>query len=135
MQLESRQSGFFPNSLSHLDEFVLVLAGDIRDDDRGQGSQIREMMSNEMFDAVIVEANGIEHARCSLDRPRRLVADPRLARHGLGDDPAQKTEIHDACHLPGIAEGARRNKDGILKVKATKSDREIHGDCRLQIAD
>ena len=63
-------------------------------------------MGNEVSDAVVVEADGVEHSRRRFHRARRRIAGARLARHRLGNDAAQLSEIDDARHLPRIAECA-----------------------------
>ena len=48
---------------------------------RAERGQVRQMVLDEGLDAVVVQADRVEHARGRLDRPRRRIARPRL----LGD--------------------------------------------------
>ena len=105
--------GFFADLLRHRHEFMLRLAGDVGDDGGRQRAQIRQMVSDEMIDAVVVETDGVEHARRRFDRARRRVADAWLCRHRLGNDAAQLGEIDDARHFARVAEGAGGDEDGI----------------------
>ena len=63
----------------HLDELVLGLAGDVGDDRGRQRAQVRQVMRDEVIDAVVVEADGVEHAatasrRCAAAGCRRAAA-------------------------------------------------------------
>ncbi len=91
------------------------------------------MMMDEMFDAVVVEADGVEHSRRRLDGARRRVADARLARDGFGDDAAQPREIDEAGHLPCVAERARGHEDGIAQAKAAEGDGKVGHDASILI--
>ena len=126
VQLQSRQSFRRCHHRGHLDEVVLRLAGDVGEDGGRQGAQVGNVMKQEMLDAVVVEADGVEHAGRGLDRSRRPVAGPRLARHGLGDDAAELGEVNDAGHLPRVAERARGDQDRVAEVEAAQSDGQVH---------
>ena len=70
-------------------------------------------MRDEGLDAVVVEADRVEHAGRRFDRPPGRVAGPRLLRDRLGKNAAEPAEIDQACHLAGVAEGARGDEDRI----------------------
>src|SRR5438128_568830 len=73
------------NELRHLNELVFRCAGNIADDGGRQAPQVRQMMAEEMLDAVIVQPDRVKHARGGLDRTWRWVPRPRLARDRFGN--------------------------------------------------
>src|SRR5262245_15437783 len=81
-----------------------------------------------MLDAVVVQADGVEHARGRLDGARRGVAGARLPRDGLGDDAAELAEIDRAGHCAGVAEGARGDEDGVAQLEAAEGDGQVSHD-------
>ena len=90
----------------HVDEIVLRLAGDVSHDRRGQCTQVRQVLLDEMVNAVVIESDGIQHAGRRLHGSRRRVAGTRVARYGLGDDAAQTRKIDHPSHFLCVAEGA-----------------------------
>ena len=54
-------------------------AGDIGDDRGRQRAQIRQVVRDEMVDAVVIQADGVEHPGRRLDGARRRIADARGA--------------------------------------------------------
>ena len=109
------------------DEFVVRPAGDADDDRHAQAGQVRQMMRDERLDAVVVEADRVEHAGGGLDRSPRRVAGPRLLRDRLRQNAAEAAEVDQAFHLAGVAERARRDEDRIRQPQPAELDREI--DC------
>ena len=94
------------------------------------------MMRDEVIDAVVIEADGVEHAAGGLDGARRRIAGARLPRYRLGNDPAELGEIDHARHLARVAERAARDEDGILQAEAAEGDGEINHRClRSSVAD
>ena len=65
-------------------EFVVIVSGDADDDRRPQPRQVRQVMGDEGFDAVVVQADRIEHARGGFDRSPGSVAGPRFGVIVLG---------------------------------------------------
>ncbi len=112
--------------LRHLDELIHRLAGDVGNDRGRQRAQVRQMMFDEVIDPVIVQPDGVQHARGRLHRSRRRIANARQARNRLGNDAAQPGEIDRAGHLTCVAKCARRHEDGILQSQTAESDGEIH---------
>src|SRR4029079_1344292 len=82
-------------------------------------------MDDEMVEAVVVEADGIEQAAGGLDGPRRRVADPRLGGDGLGDDAAEFGEVDEAGHLAGVAERAAGDQAGVAEGQPAEGDGEV----------
>ncbi len=70
-------------------------------------------MFDEGFDAVVVQPDRIEHAGGRLDGSPGCIAGPGLGRDRLGQDAAQAAEVHQAGHLPRVAERARGDQDRI----------------------
>ena len=58
----------------HVDELLLALARDADDDLRAQPGQIGQQMGDERLDAVVIQADGIEHAAAGFVGPRRRIA-------------------------------------------------------------
>ena len=81
----------------------------------GRDAEVRQVVVEEVVDAVVIEADGVEHAGWGLDRPRRRVADSRLGGDGLRDDAAEAGEVDEAGHFPGVAEGARGDEDRVAQ--------------------
>src|SRR6266478_569388 len=91
------------------------------------------MMMDKMLDAVVIETDGVEHARGCLDRSRGRVAGARLARDRFGDDAAKELEIDDLGHFAGVAKRARCNQNGIAQIQAAQGDRKIgHRECSVE---
>jgi hypothetical protein len=126
VQLQSRQSVRPPDHRGHLDELVLVLTRDVGNHRGRQRTQVGQVVGQEVLDAVVVQADGVEHARRRFDGPRRRVAGPRPARDRLGDDAAEPGEIDDAGHLPGVTERPRRDQDGVREAQPAEGDGEVH---------
>ena len=80
VQLDARPARPSRQLRGHRDELVLGLAGDVDDDGGRQRTQVRQVMVEEVVDAVVVQADGVEHAARRLDGARRRVAGARLAR-------------------------------------------------------
>src|SRR5262249_5958572 len=95
------------------------------DDCGRQRAQIGQVVGDEVLDAVVVQPDGVEHARGRLDGARRGVAGARLAGDGLGDDAAQAREVEGAGHLTGVAEGARGDEDGVGEAQPAEGDGEV----------
>src|SRR5262249_42590199 len=128
VQLQRRQARLAGQHGGHVDELVLVLAGDVGDDGGRQRAQVGQVGGGEGVDAVVVEADGVEHAGRRLDGARRRVADARLARHRLGHDAAEAGEVDRAGHLARVAERARRHQDRVAQGQATEADGQVdHG--------
>ncbi len=112
----------------HVDELLLALARDADDDLRAQPGQIGQQMGDERLDAVVVQADRIEHAAAGFAGPRRRIAGARILRDGLGQNAAQAAKIHQAGHLPGVAKGPRRHQDRIGQTQSSQVDGKIHVD-------
>src|ERR1700722_4681644 len=82
-------------------------------------------MADEMVDAVVVEADRVEHTGRGFDGARRDVAGARLPRDRLGDDTAEFGEVNDAGHFTGITEGAGGNEDWVAQLETAERNREI----------
>ena len=76
-------------------------------------AEVRQVMRDEGFDAVVVEADRVEHAGGGFDRPPGSVAGARLLRDRFGQDAAEAAEVDQAFHLAGVAERARGDEDRI----------------------
>ena len=74
VQLDRRQARLDAEHLGHRHELVLVLAGDVGDHRRAHRAQVRQVVLDEVLDAVVVQADRVEQARRGLDRPRGRVA-------------------------------------------------------------
>ena len=85
----ARQALLPAEQFSQLYELVFCLARDVAEDRRGKRPQVGQVMGDEVLDAVVVEANGVEHAGRRLDSPRGWVAGARVSSYRLGDYAAQ----------------------------------------------
>src|SRR5258708_38751802 len=83
-------------------------------------------MFEEVVDAVVIEADGVEHSTGRFHGPGRLVARARNAGNRLGDDSAQLTEVDYALELARVAEGARCHHDRVAELQPAESDAQIH---------
>ena len=110
VQLDRRQARLDAEHLGHRHELVLVLAGDVGDHRRAHRAEIRQVMLDEMRDAVVIQPDRVEEARGGLDRPWGRVARSRAERHRLGDHPAQPLEPDERRHLADVAERPRRHQ-------------------------
>ena len=108
-----------------VDELVVRPAGDADDDRHAEPSQVRHVMLDERLDAVVVQADRIEHAGGRFDRSPGRVAGPRLAGDRLWDDCAQTLEIDQAGHFPRIAKRAGGHHDRIGQAQTAQLDRKV----------
>ena len=116
----------------HADELLVRAAGDADDDRHAERGEIRQVVRDEGLDAVVIEADRVEHAGGGFDRSPRRVAGPRLLRDRLGQNAAQPAEIDQAFHLAGVAERARGDQDRIRQPQSAKLDGEIDIGRRLR---
>ena len=98
-------------------------------------AEVRQVMRDERLDAVVVEADRVEHAGGRLDRPPRRVAGPRLLRDRLRQDAAEAADVDQAFHLAGIAKRARGDQDRIRQPQPAELNGEIDRSCRLKRHD
>src|SRR5439155_9911043 len=98
---------------------AFIFAGNVGDDGGRQRPQIRQLVLDEVVDAVVIQADGVEHAGGRFDRARRGVAGARGVGNSLGDDAAELGEVHDAGHVARVAEGAGGNEDGVAQMQTT----------------
>jgi hypothetical protein len=90
-------------------------------------------MGDEVVDAVVVEADCVEHAGGGLDGARRRIAGTRFASDRFRDDGAETCKINGAGHFPSVAKGAGRDRDRIAERQAAECDGEIqHFDFSIQ---
>ena len=91
-------------------------------------AEIRQVMRDEGLDAVVIEADRVEHAGGGFDRSPRRVAGARLLRDRLRQDAAQAADIDEAFHLAGVAERARGDEDRIRQPQVGRvGRRDRHG--------
>ena len=98
-------------------------AGDADDDRRAQPGQVRQLMLDEGLDAVVVQADRIEHAAGGFDRPPGRIAAAWLGRDRLGHDRSEPAKFDQARHLAGVAKRAGGHHDRIGKPQAAQADR------------
>ena len=110
----------------HFDEFVAIAAGDADDDRRSDAGKIGQMMLDEGFEAVVVQADRVQHAGGGFDRSPRRIARSRQASDGFGNDRAEPLQIDQAGHLAGIAERARGHHDRIGQRQPAKLNCQIN---------
>ena len=89
--------------------------------------QVRQVVLDEGLDAVVVQADRVEHAAGRFDGSPGAIAVPRLAGDRLGQDPAQAGQIDQAGHLAGIAERARGHHDRVGEPQPAELDGEVDG--------
>ncbi len=107
----------------HVDELPLALARDADDDLRAQPGQIGQRMGDERLDAVVVQADRIEHAAAGFVGPRRRIARARMLRDGLWQNAPQAAKVDQAGHLPGVTKSPRSHQDRIGKTQPP----QVHG--------
>ena len=118
----------------HSHELVVRAAGDADDDRHAERRQVRQMVRDERLDAVVVQADRVEHAGGGFDRSPRRVAGARLLRDRLGQDAAEPAEVDQAFHLAGVAERAGGDEDRIRQPQPAELDGEIDRRCDV-VAD
>ncbi len=109
----------------HLHELFVRAPGNAHDDRHAERGQIGQVMGDERLDAVVVEADRVEHAGGGFDGSPRRVAGARLLRDRLGQDAAEAAKIDQAFHLAGIAERARRDQDRVRQPQPAELDGKI----------
>ena len=80
-------------------------------------------MGDERFQAIVVQADGIEHAAGGFDRSPGRIAGARLLCDCLRNDAAQPRKIDQARHFAGIAKCARSHQNWVGQRQAA----ERHG--------
>ncbi len=82
-------------------------------------------MPDEIFDADILQADGVEHAADRLGDARRGVARLRLEGDALGNQAAEAVDVHQLGVFLAVSESTRSGEDGILQLDAGDVDRQI----------
>ena len=95
-------------------------------------AEVRQVMRDERLDAVVVEADRVEHAGGGLDRSPRRVAGARFLRDRFRQNAAEAADIDEAFHLAGIAERARGDEDRIRQPQSAELNGEINRSCGLE---
>src|SRR4051794_21269974 len=83
-------------------------------------------MRDERFDAVVIQADGVEHAAWRLDGAPRLVARARLLCDGLRQYPAEATKIDQVLHFSCISEGTGGDENGVRQPQSAKLYGEVN---------
>ena len=122
IQLQGGDSRHSFQPSPHADELVVALAGDTNHHRGAQTRQVRKLAADEGFDAVVVQADRIEHYRGRLDRPRRRIAGARLLSNGLGQDRPEPAQVHQARHFAGVAKGAGGDHYRVRETEASELD-------------
>jgi hypothetical protein len=76
------------------------------------------LLLDELGDADILQADGVEHAGGGLDDARRGVAGHGLQRDSLGDESADAVQRDDFFKLDAVAEGAAGGDDRVGQLDA-----------------
>ena len=80
-------------------------------------------MRSDALHARISESHGVQHPAAKLGDAQRRMALPRLRRHRLRHDAAQKIEVDDAIELAPKAGGAGSKEYRVLEGGAEQLDR------------
>ncbi len=75
-------------------------------------------MLDEIVDALVLQAYGIEHACRGLSHARSWIALTRMQGGALYDDGSQGIHIHEVGKFVAIAKCARRGHHWVLQLKA-----------------
>ncbi len=116
----------------HLHKFFVRAPGDADDDGHAERAEIRQVMRDERLDAVVVEADRVEHAGCGLDRSPRRIAGARFLRDRFRENAAEAADVDETFHLAGVAEGARGNEDRIRQPQSAELNGEVYRRCGLK---
>ena len=114
--------------LDELDDAGVISLGEARDvdDDRAApGLELGQLAAQEGLDAGIGKAYGIEHARGRLDDARGEVALAGLEGDGLRIQRAEGVDAYEPIVLGAVADGARREPDGISQDEAADPYPEV----------
>lgn len=87
---------------------------------RVEPQQVRQVLLEEGLEAVVVQADRVEHARGGLDRTGRRISDAGQGGDGLGDHTPEAGEVDIRLHLARIAERPRCHEDRIAEFEAVQ---------------
>ena len=94
------------------------VAEDIDDDvAAGIAREGRKFFGDELFDADVLQADGVEHAGGGLNDARRGMTGHRLERDALGHEAADPFERNNLFKLDAVAEGAAGGDDRVGQFK------------------
>ena len=79
------------------------------------------MRSNEVLDADVLQADGVQHAGGGLDDARGGVAGHGLQRDALGDEAADPLQLDDLFKFDAVAKGAAGGDDWVDEVHPSHS--------------
>ena len=117
--------GVVADHLGHRDELVLVLAGDVGDDRRADRPEVGQVVAAEVVDAVVVEADGVEHARRPSRRSAASGSRRGGGRHGLRDHAAEPFQADEPGHLADIAERPRGHQHRVPQSEPSQFHAQI----------
>ena len=132
VQLDRRDAGQAVEPARHPHELVVRAAGDADDDRHAEAAKVRQVMRDEGLDAVVIEADRVEHAGRRFDRSPRRVAGARLLRDRLRQDAAQAAKIDQALPSRGRSRTCPRrpgSDSAAAAGRAGRRDRSVSG-CR-----
>ena len=75
--------------------------------------------------ADVLQANCVQHARCSLEKARRRIAGHRFARESLYYEPAQLFQLHNIFELDAVCESSTCRDNWILELNAGKLEVKV----------
>lgn len=125
IEFDRGQAGFGADDLGHLDELILVFAGDVDDHRGSDGAEVRQVLADEVIESVVIEADRVEQSRGGFDGSGSLVAGPRFHGDGFGDDAAEAIDPREARHFANVAERSRSREDGIFERQPPKLNRKV----------
>ena len=105
-----------------LDDRVVVADGvaeDVDDDFAGGiAAERRQLFLDEVVDADVLQADGVQHAGGGLDDARRGMAGHGFERDALGDEGADPLERDDLFKFDAVTEGAAGGDDRVGEFEA-----------------
>jgi hypothetical protein len=109
---------------------VDFVAEDIDDDPAAWVSaQGRQLLREELFDADVLEPDGVDHAGGGFYEARGLVAGHGLARDAFSDKATDFPEVDDLLEFNAVTKGAAGGNDRVDQVEAAEANAHVRLHC------
>jgi hypothetical protein len=124
VDLEGRDLRDARQPLADLGVEVDLGAEDARED-RHPVRDARQLLAHEGFDADVLEADRVQHARRDLGDARRRVPVARLEGEALRHEAPEAAQVEEGLELEAVAEGPGSREHRVAQRDAREGDREV----------
>ena len=107
------------------DVIVRRVTGDVDDDGARHPVDLGQLFRQEAVEPNVGQSDRVEHPAAGLDDACGLVAGALVAGDALGDEAAERRQVHEVGVLRAIAAGAAARHGRVAQAQARKVGRQI----------